>query len=80
MAKPGYQAVALDTATAKQLRAVAHYMSVTSCERVTLSDALHQLVTTWAGALDLPDYVRQALGFDVQPARQDTGWKAGRTP
>jgi hypothetical protein len=73
MAKSGYQAVCLDAATAKRLRAVAHYMSVTSCKRVTLSDALHQLVMTWAGALDLDDYVRQALGFDQQPARHDAG-------
>lgn len=78
MVRSGYQAVALDPATAKQLRAVAHYMSVTSGERVTLSDALHQLVTTWAGALKLPDEVRQALGFTQQPAQQDTGWKEVR--
>lgn len=61
MAKTGYQAVALDPAVAKSLRGVAHYMSVISGQRVTMSDAVHQLVTTWAQALELPDYVVQAI-------------------
>lgn len=47
MAKPGYQAVALDPPVARALRDVAHYLSVVSTQRVTNSDALAQMIRTW---------------------------------
>lgn len=47
MAKPGYQAVALDPPVAAALRDVAHYLSVVSTQRVTNSDALAQLIRSW---------------------------------
>lgn len=47
MAKPGYQAVALDAPVARALRDVAHYQSVISGQRVTTSDALATLIRSW---------------------------------
>lgn len=70
MAKPGYQAVALDPAVAKSLRGVAHYLSITSGQRVSMSEALAQLVDGWLHQADLPDYVVQAiLGAAPVPLR-----------
>jgi len=47
MAKPGYQAVALEPASADKLRQLARYLSVTRNERVTLSAALEYVVSSW---------------------------------
>jgi hypothetical protein len=70
MAKSGYQAVALDPAVAKQLRGVAHYLSVVSTKRVSMSEALEQLVSTWAYQQQLPDYVLRAiLGAPEHPGQ-----------
>jgi hypothetical protein len=72
MAKTGYQAVALDPAAAKSLRGVAHYLSITSTHRVSMSEALEQLVTTWLHDQQLPEYVRAAILGTPQPAGQQT--------
>lgn len=70
MAKTGYQAVALDPAVAKSLRGVAHYLSITSGQRVSMSDALAQLVQLWLHEAQLPDYVVQAItGAQPVPLR-----------
>ena len=65
MAKPGYQAVALDPPVARALRDVAHYLSVVSTQRVTNSDALDQLIRCWLHeqALDAAaeTFIRQHL-------------------
>jgi hypothetical protein len=70
MAKTGYQAVALDPAVAESLRCVAHYLSITGGKRVSMSEALAQLVQGWLDSLDLPDYVRQAILGAPQDAQQ----------
>jgi hypothetical protein len=57
---------------AKQLRGVAHYLSITSTRRVSMSEALAQLVTTWLHVQQLPDYVRAAILGTPQPAGQLT--------
>lgn len=72
MAKSGYQAVALDPAVAKQLRGVAHYLSITSTQRVSMSEALAQLVTSWLATVGLPDYVQRAILGVPEPAGQAT--------
>lgn len=61
MAKTGYQAVALDPDVAKQLRGVAHYWSITSGERVTLSETAARLVQFWADTIELDPAVRAAV-------------------
>lgn len=72
MAKTGYQAVALDPAVAKQLRGVAHYLSMTSGERHTLSDAVDMLVAYWAHGLGLPPELVAIITGAPQPAGQVT--------
>ena len=68
MAKSGYQAVALDPAVAKSLRGVAHYLSITSGKRVSMTEALALLVSTWLAQVQLPDYVVSAIkGADPIP-------------
>lgn len=68
MAKTGYQAVALDPGVAKQLRGVAHYWSITSGERITLSDAAARLVQFWADTIELDPQVRAAITGAPQDA------------
>lgn len=48
MAKPGYQAVALEPAQADKLRQLARYLSVTRQRRVTLSEALGDIMDQWS--------------------------------
>jgi hypothetical protein len=72
MAKTGYQAVALDPAVAKSLRGVAHYWSMTTTQRVTLSDAAQRLIEFWADTVDLDPTVRAAIAGTPQPAGQQT--------
>lgn len=48
MAKPGYQAVALEPAQADKLRQLARYLSVTRQRRVTLSEAVGHIMDQWA--------------------------------
>ena len=72
MAKSGYQAVALEPAVAKSLRGVAHYLSITSGQRVSMSEALAQLVDSWLHQVQLPDYVVHAIkGADPLPLATD---------
>lgn len=72
MAKSGYQAVALDPAVAKSLRGVAHYLSITSGQRVSMSEALAQLVDGWLHQVQLPDYVVHSIkGADPIPLAAD---------
>jgi len=71
MAKTGYQAVALDPAVAKSLRGVAHYLSITGGQRVSMSEALAQLVQSYLHTTGLPDYVQRAiLGVPEHPGQQ----------
>jgi len=78
MAKSGYQAVALDPAVAQSLRGVAHYLSITSGQRVSMSEALDQLVTGWLATVGLPDYVVAAIKGAPQPAQEATSDYAKR--
>lgn len=48
MAKPGYQAVALDPGSADMLRAVSYVLSARNGQRVTLSMALDVVIRDWA--------------------------------
>lgn len=72
MAKTGYQAVALDPDVAKSLRGVAHYLSITSGQRVSMSEALAQLVQCYLHTTGLPDHVQAAILGTPQPAGQQT--------
>jgi hypothetical protein len=48
MAKPGYQAVALDPGAADMLRAVSYVLSTRNGTRITLSQALDTVIRDWA--------------------------------
>lgn len=61
MAKPGYQAVALDAPVADTLRDVSHYLSLTSGDRVTLSATVAHLILQWMTTADLPVRAEQLL-------------------
>lgn len=70
MAKPGYQAVALDAPVAETLRDVSHYLSLTSGDRITLSATVAHLILRWMDTADLPvkaeQLIRQRLATRIE--------------
>lgn len=79
MARPGYQAVALDPPVARALRDVAHYLSVVSTQRVTLSDALAQLIRTWVHEQALDPAAESFIIGHLDRRVEALAAKAGRT-
>jgi len=71
MANPGYTAVALDTPVAKKLRGVAHYLSLTAPKRVSMSEALDQLVSLWIHTVGLDPAVAAAITGQPVPVPSD---------
>lgn len=80
MASKGYQAVALEPAVAHKLRGVAHYLSLTSPKRVSMSDALDQLVSLWVHTLGLDPAVSAAITGQPQPAPEASNDNARPSP
>lgn len=77
MAKPGYQAVGLDPPVARALRDVAHYLSVVSAKRVTLSDALAQLIQSWLHTQQLDPPAAAFVGQHLAEYRDQLAAKGG---
>lgn len=77
MAKPGYQAVALDPPVARALRDTAHYLSVVSGQRVTNSDALAQLIQCWLHTQQLDPPAAEFVGRHLAEYREQLAAKAG---
>ena len=67
MAKPGYQAVALDAPVAATLRDIAHHLSLTQGTRYTLSDTLAQLIRWWLVQAELPPAAEAAIRDRLAP-------------
>lgn len=80
MASKGYQAVALEPAVAHKLRGVAHYLSLTATKRVSMSDALDQLVSLWVHTLGLDPTVAAAITGQPQPVREASNDNARPSP
>lgn len=67
MAKPGYQAVALEAPVAATLRDISHHLSLTQGTRYTLSDTLAQLIRWWLVQAELPPQAEQLLRDRLAP-------------
>lgn len=67
MAKPGYQAVALEAPVAATLRDISHHLSLTQGTRYTLSDTLAQLIRWWLVQAELPVAAEAALRARLAP-------------
>lgn len=70
--------MALEPPVARALRDVAHYLSVVSTQRVTLSDALGQLIRTWLHAQGLDPAAEAFIRNHLDGADVQLGAKAGR--